>query len=202
MTTPAILSLHYLPCIDWFMVFLNQETIIDIHEHYLKQSYRNRCVILSANGPLALTVPVKKKTQKQPMATLEIEYDFDWQKQHWESIRSAYNSSPYFLYYQDYFEKMYSTKPKCLIEWNMKLIETVLQCIKVECTMHFSTQYLKQENNDFRERIHPKREHIFVHPLYMQVFAEKYPFHNNLSVLDLLFNKGPESREYLMELTD
>jgi hypothetical protein len=184
------------------MVFLNQETIIDIHEHYLKQSYRNRCVILSANGPLALTVPVKKKTQKQPMATLEIEYDFDWQKQHWESIRSAYNSSPYFLYYQDYFEKMYSTKPKCLIEWNMKLIETVLQCIKVECTMHFSTQYLKQENNDFRERIHPKREHIFVHPLYMQVFAEKYPFHNNLSVLDLLFNKGPESREYLMELTD
>lgn len=201
MNSPSILSLHYLPCIDWFMFFLNRDTIVDIHEHYLKQSYRNRCVILSANGPLALTVPVKKKSQKQAVATIEIEYDFDWQKQHWESIRSAYNSSPYFLYYRDHFEKLYTSRPGLLVDWNALCMQTVLMCLKVNRLLNYSTQYLIAQSNDYRERIHPKKGNLFVHPVYLQVFAEKFPFQSNLSILDLLFNKGPESLEYLTETT-
>jgi hypothetical protein len=194
---PAILSLHYLPSIEWFHHFLAGDTVIDIHEHYLKQSYRNRCVILSANGPLALTIPVKKKDSKQPLATIEIENDFNWQKQHWEAIRSAYNSSPYFEFYAHYFEPFYTKPFTHLYAYNKALIELCLKLMKTGKPLVLSTKYIQEEDHDLRNSIHPKKPSGINNKPYLQVFTEKFPFQPNLSILDLLFNQGPASRDYI-----
>src|SRR6478752_3873518 len=118
------LSSHYLPNIQWFQVFCSGEkSVIDIHEHFVKQTYRSRTVILSANGKLALTIPVKKEAHHMPMLEVKIDNEVRWQHQHWQAIMSAYNSAPYFLYYQDYFKPLFEKEFTYLVEWNSALLE-------------------------------------------------------------------------------
>lgn len=197
MKTNAILSLHYAPNSDWFRVFLNEDASIDIGEHYLKQTYRNRCVILSANGPLSLTIPVKKTGSRQAVKRVEIEYAFDWQKQHWEAIRSAYGNAPYFLHYRDKFENLFRSKPVLLIEWNLNFIKTMLDCCRVVKSLTLTESYQEMVENDYRDSIHPKKAPIYPTPSYLQVFAARFPFQQNLSMLDALFNLGPDCLDRL-----
>ena len=178
-----VLSLHYLPCIYWFQQLLNHVTILDLEEHYIKQTYRSRCVILSANGPLTLTIPVKKK-QHLKVSEIEIENEFNWQKQHWEAICSAYNH---------YFEPLYFKKYKLLKDFNIDLIEVCLKLLKQPTTLVFSENYVEHAEHDFRIFIHPKHKIVEPFKPYLQVFSEKFPFQENLSVIDLLFNLGPQS---------
>ncbi len=196
-----LLSLHYLPSIQWFQAFLSEgeEVVIDVHEHFLKQTYRSRTNILSANGKLALTIPVKKAANHTSMSEIRIENDFAWQHQHWQAIVSAYNSAPYFLYYQDYLKPLYEHEFTSLVEWNKALLAVCLKFMKLNGEVVYSQQYCiaSPMDSDLRMVISPKnKEEVLTKP-YLQVFAEKLPFEPNLSILDVLFNHGPRWREFL-----
>ncbi|MES2779822.1 MAG: WbqC family protein [Bacteroidota bacterium] len=194
-----IVSSHYLPCIQWFQTVLSgEEVMLDVYEHFLKQTYRNRTTILSANGKLALTIPVKKAANHTPIVDIQIENDFPWQHQHWQAIVSAYNSAPYFFYYQDYFKPFYEKEFTTLVEWNKALLEVSMKLMKMEVPMKYSQQYCATGTDlDYRTVITPKNKEAVVTPKYLQVFSEKFPFEPNLSIIDVLFNQGPRWKESL-----
>lgn len=195
-----ILSSHYLPCLHWFYILLNKKpSIIDVYEFYTKQTYRNRCTILTANGPLDLIIPVKKHVKGTPMCSIQIENEFRWQHQHWYAIESAYQSSPYYLYYSDGFKKFYNTPYTSLVKWNMDLLLHSLSLMKVDLELKLSEQYSEALTNDIdlRGEVSPKKLGLFQTLPYSQVFSQKFPFQENLSMLDLLFNHGPRWPEYL-----
>lgn len=194
------LSSHYLPCIQWFRIFCGQEeSVIDIHEHFVKQTYRSRTVILSANGKLALTIPVKKEAHHMPMVEVKIDNEVRWQHQHWQAIMSAYNSAPYFLYYQDYFKPLFEKEFTYLVEWNSALLDVCIKLMKLEQKPVYSEQYIEVTGIDYRKQISPKIQPETTGKPYLQVFSEKFPFEPNLSIIDVLFNHGPRWKEFVFD---
>jgi hypothetical protein len=169
------------------------------HEHYIKQSYRNRCHILTAHGPKDLIIPVKKGNQKIRITDIEIDYDQKWLNTHWRTIQSAYGSAPYYEFYSDYLRAIYDRKIKYLFELNVELLTLFLRLLKVRKTISFTTSYetsYTAEVLDLRNRIHPKIQPDNLHvKSYTQVFGKQ--FVPDLSILDLLFSHGPDSVTYL-----
>ena len=168
---------------------------IEIHEHFVKQSIRNRCDIYGANGKLQLTIPKQRKgSDKTIIKEIQISYKQSWQKEHWNAIVSSYNSSPYFEYYKDEFLPFFEQEEMLLIDFNCKLQSVILKILQIEKKIMTTTKYLHQGSfSDLRNHkwISEKQEK------YDQVFMEKHGFIANLSILDLLFNLGPESADYL-----
>lgn len=204
MSNQVILSTAYLPPLQYFSKLVKYNTIlIEAHENFIKQTYRNRCNIYGANGMLALTVPVKKIDTKTNIKDLIIDYDTNWRKLHWKSIESAYRSSPFFEFYADYFQPFYDKKYQFLIDFNHDLIETIADQLEIDLNIKYTDEYIHHENidfDDFREKIHPKKkikDPAIIQNEYFQVFSEKHGFIPNLSIIDLLFNTGPEALNYL-----
>lgn len=201
-----LLSTAYLPPISYFVNLLRNEGVtVDIHEHYIKQTYRNRCRIAAANGPMFLSIPVNKRGMRKIfIKDVMIDYSMPWQKIHWRSIESAYNNSPYFLYYRDPLEQCINSNPKFLIDLNNKLLEILCKQIHVDCKTYFSEKYIDAgaDKNDLRNLISPKLKSEKEFPFYQQVFSEKYGFVSDLSIIDLLFNVGPDSKEYLGKISN
>jgi hypothetical protein len=196
----TVLSLNYLPNILWMRYFLTDNAIIDTHEHFVKQTYRNRAMILSANGPLALTIPVQKTAHKIPVHELKPEHTINWQRQHLESIKSAYGSAPYFIHYIDAFEKLYQTKTASILQFEFDLLELCIRFLKVDKQIWLSNGYIHCGENDIdlRQYITPKVKPLEQFNPYLQVFSEKFPFEPNLSIVDVLFNNGPRSIDYIL----
>jgi len=202
---PLILTTAYLPPLEyWVAIMQHSEVLFEAHENYQKQSYRNRCRILGPNGVQDLNIPVAKSgKQKTPIQEVQIFDDGLWQKIHWKSIETAYNSSPFFLYYADYFEGFYSQKPATLFEFNKAIMEAVIEILEIDIKLGVTQSYQKEYPgaSDFRESIHPKKEGPFYqqlkHKSYTQVFSERHEFVPNLSILDLIFNLGPDAESYL-----
>lgn len=193
-----LFPLFYLPPIYWFSKFLeaNSENFIEKYENFPKQTYRNRTNIYGANGKLTLVIPINHKGNRLYKDT-EISYAENWQKQHWKSIKNAYQSSPYFEFYEDKFSKIYEKPVKFLYDFNLNALEILLGLMKIENKLKFSENY--QSNPlalDLRNYFSAKNNNGEFENYY-QVFAEKYGFISNLSVCDLLFNLGPESLIYL-----
>lgn len=174
--------------------------MIDVHEHFVKQTYRNRAVILSANGPMALTIPVLKTAHKMPVNSLITDNTVHWQRQHWESLKSAYGSAPYFIHYADAFEKIYTSPVTNLAAFEIELLQLCIKLLKVDLTLSFSESYVVcgDNNVDLRHQINPKIKPEATFKSYLQVFTEKFPFEANLSVVDVLFNHGPRSIDYIL----
>jgi hypothetical protein len=178
---------------------------IEQHEHFIKQTYRNRAVILGANGPVSLIVPVQKgRAQKIAIKDLRISYDEDWQRTHWRTIFSAYNSSPFFEYYADEIESFFRKKYEFLFDLNLKITETILELLELPVQLGLTSEF--EQTGDaclnFRERISPKTHKTIFDPTflqieYTQVFSEKFGFVADLSILDLLFNEGPQAHQLL-----
>lgn len=207
--TKAILTSAYLPCIQFFSKLIAYSQIdIEQFEHFNKQSYRNRCKILGANGVMTLNIPVAKaRNRKVLMKDVKIAYDTPWQQQHWRSIVSAYNSSPFFEYYADVLAPFYEERFDFLLDFNQQLLQTIIDEIELDTTVDLTTDYrhdYPEDIIDFRNKIHPKKQHqvpdaSFISKEYTQVFSHKMEFQSNLSIIDLLFNKGPEAYSFLEE---
>ena len=201
-----LLSTAYYAPIQYYSKLVRYEDVfIERHENYNKQSYRNRCTIYTANGLLDLVVPVVKTDRlKLPVTEVEISYDMLWQKLHFKAIESAYRRSPFYEYYIDDLMIFFNESHRYLYEFNMQILSTVCSLIKIPFRVQESKEYQKpaQDLVDLRNSIHPKTNRLktgddFVTPHYTQVFADKWGFKSNLSILDLLFNTGPEAKNLL-----
>ena len=191
-----LLPISYLGPVAYYSAILQSEEIfIETKEHFIKQSFRNRCTIMGANGTQTLTIPKERKSSdKTLISDISISNQDNWQKSHWQSIVSAYNSSPFFEYYKDELLPFYNTKHNTLFDFNLKLSKTILELMQVEKKLNFTSKFQKECNGlDFRSSkfILKNQEE------YQQVFCEKYSFIPNLSILDVLFNLGPETTSYL-----
>ncbi len=200
-----ILSSNYFGNIQYFSKLLNSDlSVIDVWENHTKQTFRNRCDIMGANGVMSLTVPVvKTHNTKTLMRDIEVDYATSWQKQHYRSIYSAYKNSPYFDYYIDKIEPIFNIKEKYLVDINIKTIDVSLELIKASPNISYSEKYIEKTDEgivDYRDVVSPKYRGIdteFSPDDYYQVFSEKLDFVGNLSILDLIFCEGPSSKVYL-----
>lgn len=198
-----VLPAHYLPPISYFHTIWRTERPIQIEqfENFPKQTYRNRAKIGTANGVLELFVPIQHgRKEHRAMKEVQINYDHDWQRLHWLSIQTAYRSSPYFEYYEDDFLQFYNQQYPYLMDFNVKLIELIFKILKIKREVGYTASYEKRlaSETDFRELIHPKRESVYPQQKeYKQTFQERNGFLGDLSIIDLIFNQGPQSRNYL-----
>ncbi len=202
----VLLQSSYLPPIAWISELKRADkVIIECCDHYQKQTYRTRSKILSSQGVMDLGVPVLKTGDKMVMKDVCISYKEEWQHLHWRALESNYGSSPFFEYYQDDFIRFYEEKVDKLLTLNKGLLDVILEelNIKKEITYtdeYFSSDMVEREGiTDLRDAFSPKREceSDLLDKPYYQVFAEKYGFVRGLSIVDLLFNMGPESVLYL-----
>lgn len=201
----AILNTSYMGSIQFYTKLMLFKTVfIEQFDSYQKQTYRNRCSILGANGVLDLTIPVVRNSGKKTLVKdVRIDYVTRWQNNHWRSIFSAYNSSPFFEYYESDFAPFYEKRYKFLIDFNMELHQMIAEALELETTVQLTTGYLPVFNgDDFRGAITPKQDKVKPDPdfyavPYTQTFSEKYGFVPNLSIIDLLFNKGTEAEMVL-----
>lgn len=188
----------------WKQLLQAEKVVIDQHEHYVKRSYRNRCHILGANGLLRLSIPlISGKSQHAAMKEVRISYNENWQKLHWQSITSAYRRSPYFEYYEDVIAPFYVNQYDLLLEYNVEFLKTVASILKVNIPIEFTEKYLHSadfDGPDLRNTILPVKTEAPKFPSYPQVFSDRFPFEEDLSILDLLFNKGTSSLDYLNKL--
>ncbi|MBR6659117.1 MAG: WbqC family protein [Paludibacteraceae bacterium] len=192
-----LLTTTYLGPIDYFrQIYTAPKVVIEQNDHYTKQTYRNRCRIATSNHPLDLTIPVIRPKEKCPTKEIQISYKENWRINHWRAIESAYNSTPFFEYYRDDYEVAFMKKYNYLIDFNMDLLETTLRLLHISKEIEKTSEYIPKEDNnpwDMREAFHPKHESRTQITPYYQVFEHKFGFQPNLSIIDLLFNMGPEA---------
>ncbi|MFZ4725021.1 MAG: WbqC family protein [Paludibacter sp.] len=194
------LSIAYLAPIEYYIALAKADTVfLEYCEHYEKQSYRNRCTIAAANGKMALTIPVEKMSGAKVLTKdIRISQHNDWQIQHWRSIESAYNSTPFFEYYKDDLFPFYERNWEFLWDFNNEIQTKVFELLEIQPEIRVTEQYqtsLNLELLDLRKSIHPKTEiHLQNFKSYYQVFEQRFGFQPNLSIIDLLFNMGNEAQ--------
>ena len=189
---------YFGPISCWKQI-INSTILWDVHQNYIKQTYRNRTFIHSANGLQILTVPVKHSKNKFSMLEAKIDNSIAWQKNHWRSIESAYSSSPFFEFYKDSLEKIYIKEYIYLTKFNFDIIKLILEWTDIEMKSELSKDYkIGYENSlDLRKNMENKKYSCSENLKYRQVFSDKNGFLNDLSIIDLIFNEGPNSISYL-----
>ena len=218
--TTALLQTTYFGPVQWYQKLYHYDhCLIEQYDSYQKQTYRNRCVIATANGLQALTVPVEHHANSQMLIAnssqvkdLRISDHNQWRKVHWNALQSAYSESPFFEYYVDDIRPFFEHKYDFLIDFNEAIRQKICELIDIHPHVEYTTEYVKPTANcqlstvncqlvkDFREVIHtkhPQPDADFEAKPYWQVFQHRYGFQPNLSILDLLFCMGPESVFYL-----
>lgn len=201
MSAKILLSTAYLPPIEYFSCILQaDEVYVEKEENFIKQSYRNRCYILSAHGPHLLSVPVYLGSlHKTPLKEIRIDYSKRWQQVHLRAITAAYGSSPFFQFYFEYIEKVISKKIEFLLDLNMELTESLLKMLDIKIKLLYTAKFEPAggSENDLRYKISPKESSLSACKEYLQVFKTGDQFVGGLSIIDLIFNTGPEALDYL-----
>ena len=182
----VFLSSAYLAPVEYYTKLLAYDKVfIEQHDHYMKQTYRNRCTIAAPDGELALSIPtVKPNTLKCPMRDIRISDHGNWRHLHWNAIESAYNHTPFFEYYKDDFRPFYEKKYEFLADFNEELCRLICSLIDIQPDMERTSEYRTEFTLE---------DTAFSPQPYYQVFQERLGFLPNLSIIDLLFNMGPES---------
>jgi len=198
----ALLPMFYLPPVEYFakLNIYRANILIEKEEHFPKQTYRNRANVYTPDGVLGLTVPVTKGSKNHTkVKDIKISYDFNWQRLHWLSLQACYRRSAYFEYYEDELTPFYEKKFDYLFDYNEQLLLFVLKAMKMKVDFKYTDSYEPNypELADYRESINPKRETDFNQKPYFQVFEDRKGFIKNLSIVDLLFNQGPHSINYI-----
>jgi hypothetical protein len=201
----VLLSTAAWPNLHYFIYLLgNRPVVIEQHDTFGKQSYRNRYEILSANGVLPLTVPVHRQNHSKTRE-VRISYTEDWQTRHWRALTSAYKKSPYFDHFEDEVRNTLFKKTEFLLQYNLSHLGAISRLLRRPLPVTLSRDYDKATDlTDLREMIHPKKKFgedgsvaDALNQSYYQTFGDKYGFVANLSILDLLFNAGPGALQYL-----
>lgn len=191
----------YFPSISHMVAIVqNREVLFEVEDNYQKQTYRNRAYIAHSNGKLSLHVPIKhsKNGERQKTKEVGVENSFPWQSQHWKSLQTAYRTSPFFEYYEDDLEPLFKEPVENLLDFNLKVFTTLCDLMDIDCNYSVTTEYIKNPTEkDLRYWVEAKNEPSFPLETYHQVLEEKHGFLSNLSVLDLLFNEGPNALQYL-----
>ena len=191
----TLLTTAFLPPVDYLLAITTSDSIVlEVHENYQKQSYRNRCEIVTSQGVQVLTIPVlhAHTGQSAPIADVEIEYRTPWQTKLLRALRTAYATAPFFIHYFDELSALLLSRPTTLLDYNTALLNFLLRAFKLERPIAFTQTYEAvpcTEIVDLRTAFHPKTprpERLH----YYQVFADRLPFYPNVSVIDLLFNEG------------
>lgn len=198
----VLLPTAYFPPLSYIFQLINgQKIFIEQMETYPKQTYRNRCEIMTSSGKLNLIVPISKPDGNHTLTKdIAISYREPWNRHHWKSIQTAYRSSPYFNYYSDILEPLFNTNETSLINLNLNILKVINQILGINPACEFTTDYINQPEacTDLRAKMKPKRQYSGdSYPVYPQVFSHIHGFMPNLSILDLIFNAGPEARNYL-----
>lgn len=195
-SSTLLIDLHYLPSLAYFARLLPYSTIrLEAQESYQKQSYRNRCYILTSQKVDRLTIPIRKGNSKCPYSTIEIDYSQPWENWHWRALCTAYSKAPYFEYFAEYFRTILLRRYVYLFDLNLTLFQTCLQFLQLDKKIELSEHYEKGNVNDVvdaRHSVQPRgflNDSMYYHPVqYKQVFGQI--FYPNLSIIDLLFCKG------------
>ena len=208
--TTALLQTTYFGPVQWYQKLKRYDhCVIEQYDSYQKQTYRNRCVIATANGLQALTVPVEVGGKKEEVREVRISDHNQWRRVHWNALQSAYSESPFFEYYADDIRPFFEQKYEFLIDFNEAIRQKMCELLDIETSVSYSSGFMVHGSGfrvqgsgfkDFREVIHakhPQDDPEFQPRSYWQVFQHRYGFQPNLSILDLLFCMGPESVFYL-----
>lgn len=203
--TTALLSSAYCAPVQWFQKLNRYDAVVvEQYDSFLKQTYRNRCIIATANGTQALTIPVEKsETEKCLMRDIRISDHGNWRRLHWNAFATAYGDSPFFDYYADDLRPFYEKHYAFLFDFNMQMTIKLCELLDITPNISASKEYVKEMESgtvDFREVIrpkHPQPDRAFTAKPYYQVYAQRHGFIPNLSILDLLFNMGNEAVFYL-----
>lgn len=198
----AVFPLFYLPSIEYFTKILKHKDslMFENSENFQKQSYRNRAIIHSPHGALDLIVPVIKGSKNHTIVKdVKISYDFNWQRLHWKSLETSYRSSAYFEYYEDDLISFYEKKWGFLFDYNQELFNLLSRFLKINISYAYTNRFEAdyQTIGDYRKSIHPKIKSDTGLKPYFQVFQERNGFLTNLSIVDLIFNQGPQSIKFL-----
>jgi len=195
----------YFPNIAHFSAMANAEHVFfEMDDNFVKQTYRNRTYIYGANGKLRLNIPViYTQKNRQKYRDVKMFNEDDWQSLHWKSLLSAYRTSPFFEYYEDELQHLFIEKTQFLLDFNMKCFEVVCDCLQLELNTSKTKTYQKMTSGhtDLRHLVNAKKKIAYTFETYIQVFNNKHGFISNLSILDLLFNEGPNALNYLESQT-
>jgi len=203
----------YFGNIAHFATIVQAESVIfEMFDHYQKQTFRNRCYIATANGPLLLNIPIKHSSsgkrgerdkKHQFYRDVKIENAFPWKNQHWKSIQIAYRSSPFFEFYEDDLAPLFEDEDDHLMPFNQKCFEVICDLLGIKISIGYTTSYQKLilEKRDLRPLVEAKKSFSTSFEPYTQVLESQHGFLPNLSILDLLFNEGPNALEYLQRQT-
>lgn len=189
--------------IAYYSYVLQHNVQFDIHEKFIKQTYRNRYRVFGANGIITLTVPVDKSASKLPLSQVKIANIEPWQSTHWKSLVSAYKSSPFFEYYDYIFEPLFTQKQDSLLDFLTQFHMAICTCLQIDIPIAKeapSVDFIAEDLRHFYQAKNPVFNSADF-PEYQQVFSYQAPFQANLSILDLLFNLGPGSLEYLKSIS-
>ncbi len=192
--TPT-LPISYFGNVEYFSFFAKYNNVnIDIDEIYQKQTFRNRTQIYGVNQVLNLSVPVKRPFGKLTKVNqVEISYAENWHNNHWKSIESAYRRTPFYEFYADDIQQLLLKKHKQLVDLNLELTYHLISKLGIDCEVNILTESPSHQHNDLRVLLSPKQQSSFKCKPYIQTFSDRHHFINNLSILDLLFNEGPNS---------
>jgi len=206
--TPLLIELHFLPCLEYFCLMLSHKVLfLEAHESYVKGSYRNKAKIVTANGIQTLSIPLTKgKHQQKSIQHVVIAEVDNWRKQHWRSLKTAYQRAPYWDHYAMEIEPLCLNKTSSLWAYNLQWFQGIIKILKLDVVLAHTESYIKQDLDkvDLRHKILPKLETWFSPNIqtipYEQVFTDRQAFVPNACILDLLFCKGPESSFILEDM--
>ncbi|PRX54213.1 WbqC family protein [Flagellimonas meridianipacifica] len=199
----VVLHPTYFPSIATFAVIAQKEIIWEVFDNFQKQTYRNRCYICTDQGRHMMNIPIKHvgvNEGRQLYSDVVLDKSTPWQKQHWRTLETAYRTSPYFEFYEDDIKPLYENTEEHLFNFNVKTVETILDCLGIQKEFGTTLKYNAQLEHmaDGRFLVEAKKDIEIQYQEYEQVFGDRHGFINNLSILDLLFNEGPNTVDYLM----